>query len=217
MTSTTAAKSLAAPIAANRWLIAIAVALGALMEIVDTSIVNVALVNIQASLGATLQQVSWVVSGYAIANVVILPLSAWIGERMGKKRYFLLSLVGFTLASVLCGMSTSLPMLIVARVFQGLTGGGLLAKAQAILFETFPREDQPKAQAFFGAVVIAVPTIGPTLGGYIVSNIDWRWIFFINLPIGIGAFFLTSLVLPADEHREQKRQPIDWWAILLLA
>jgi DHA2 family multidrug resistance protein len=217
MTSTTAANPVAAPIAANRWLIAIAVALGALMEIIDTSIVNVALVNIQASVGATLQQVSWVVSGYAIANVVILPLSAWIGDRIGRKRYFLLSLVGFTLASVLCGISTTLPMLIVARVFQGLTGGGLLAKAQAILFETFPREDQPKAQAFFGAVVIAGPTIGPTLGGYIVSNIDWRWIFFINVPVGIGAFLLTSVVLPADERKAEKGQPIDWWAILMLA
>lgn len=208
--------SIAAPVAMNRWWIAVAVALGALMEIIDTSIVNVALVNIQASLGATLTQVSWVVSGYAIANVVILPLSAWIGDRMGRKRYFLVSLVGFTLASVLCGMSTNLSMLIIARVLQGITGGGLLAKAQAILFETFPREEQPKAQAFFGAIVIAGPTIGPTLGGYIVSNIDWRWIFFINIPIGIGAFFLASLVLPADESKSTKGEPIDWLSILLL-
>src|SRR6185503_16650582 len=113
-----------------------------------------------------------------------LPLSAWLGQRFGKKRYFVFSLVGFTLASVLCGMATTLPLLVGARVLQGLTGGGLLAKAQAILFETFPREEQALAQGVFGAIAIAGPAIGPTLGGWIVTNIDWRWIFFINLPIG---------------------------------
>ena len=122
------------------------------------------------------------VSAYAVANVIILPLSAWLGDRFGKKRYFVFSLVAFTLASVLCGMSTSLPMLIFARVLQGLGGGGLLAKAQAILFETFPQKEQAMAQGFFGAIVIAGPAIGPTLGGYIVTNIDWRWIFFVNVP-----------------------------------
>src|SRR5690349_8272725 len=127
----------AAPSAAqvNKWAVAIAVSIGALMEIVDTSIVNVALSDMQASLGATLSQVSWVVSSYGIANVIILPLAAWLGARFGKKRYFLFSLVGFGIASVLCGLATSLPVLIVARILQGLTGGGLLAKAQAILFE----------------------------------------------------------------------------------
>src|SRR6476619_6647639 len=130
----------------NKWAIAIAVALGALMEIVDTSIVNVALTDMQASLGASLTQMSWVVSSYAIANVIVLPLAAWLGHRFGKKRYFVFSLVGFVAASVLCGVSTSLWMLTLARVLQGLFGGGLLAKAQAILFETFPREEQAMAQ-----------------------------------------------------------------------
>src|SRR6187455_927651 len=124
--------------AANKWAIAVAVAVGALLEIIDTSIVNVALTDMQAALGATLSEVSWVVSSYGIANVIILPLSAWLGHRFGKKNYFVFSLVGFTMASVLCGISTSLPMLVIARVLQGLTGGGLLAKAQTILFETFP-------------------------------------------------------------------------------
>src|SRR3974390_2080028 len=141
--------------AVNKWAIAIAVSLGALLEIVDTSIVNVALGDIQASLGATLTQVTWVVSGYAIANVIILPLSAWLGERFGKKAYFVSSLVGFVAASVLCGVSTSFTMIVIARVLQGLTGGGLLAKAQAILFETFPKEEQALAQGLFGSIVIA--------------------------------------------------------------
>lgn len=200
----------------NKWLIAIAVALGALLEIIDTSIVNVALTEIQASLSATFSQMSWVVSSYAIANVIVLPLSAWLGVRFGKKRYFVFSLVGFTFASVLCGISTSLWMLTVARVLQGLFGGGLLAKSQAILFETFPKEEQAAAQGFFGAIVIAGPAIGPTLGGYIVTNIGWRWIFFINLPVGISAVVMCLAMLPADGPLAP-RKPIDWSSILLLA
>ncbi|MBX3261307.1 MAG: DHA2 family efflux MFS transporter permease subunit [Labilithrix sp.] len=202
--------------APNKWLVAVAVALGALMEIIDTSIVNVALSEMQASLGATLTQMSWVVSSYAIANVIILPLSAWLGFRFGKKRYFVFSLVGFTLASVLCGLSTSLWMLTVSRVLQGLFGGGLLAKAQAILFETFPREEQAAAQGFFGAIVIAGPVVGPTLGGYIVTNVGWRWIFFINVPVGIAATAMCLSALPADGALA-RRAPIDWTSIALLA
>jgi MFS transporter, DHA2 family, multidrug resistance protein len=206
-----------APKAANKWAIALAVALGALLEVIDTSIVNVALTEMQASLGATLSQVSWVVSSYAVANVIILPLTAWLGYRFGKKRYFIFSLVGFTLASILCGLSTNLPMLVIARVLQGLAGGGLLAKAQAILFETFPVEEQGMAQAFFGVVVISGPAIGPTLGGYLVTNVDWRWIFFINIPVGIFAVFMCMTFLPDDQKRESRLPPVDWLAIVLLA
>ncbi len=200
----------------NKWAIAVAVALGALLEVIDISIVNVALSDIQASLGATLTEVSWVVSGYAIANVVTLPLSAWLGQRFGKKRYFIFSLIGFTVASVICGMAVSFSMLVVARVLQGLAGGGLLAKAQAILFETFPREEQAMAQAFFGVIVIAGPALGPTLGGYLVTNVDWRWIFFINIPVGIGAVLMCMAALP-DDDEERSTGAVDWFAILLLA
>lgn len=201
----------------NKWLVAIAVALGALLEVVDTSIVNVALNEMQNSLGATLSQVSWVVSSYAVANVIILPLTAWLGDRFGKKRYFVFSLVAFTLASIMCGLSTTLPMLIVARVLQGLGGGGLMAKAQSILFETFPREEQALAQGFFGAIVIAGPAIGPTLGGYIVTNVNWRWIFFVNIPVGIAGTLLCLAVLPADKIKAGAKGAIDWLAIGLLA
>ncbi|MFO0760996.1 MAG: DHA2 family efflux MFS transporter permease subunit [Byssovorax sp.] len=201
----------------RKWLIAIAVALGALLEVVDTSIVNVALTEMQNSLGATLSEVSWVVSSYAVANVIILPLTAWLGERFGKKRYFIFSLVAFTLASILCGVATSLPVLIVARVLQGLGGGGLLAKAQSILFETFPREEQAMAQGFFGAIVIAGPAIGPTLGGYIVTNVNWRWIFFINVPVGIAAVLACSAFLPADVPKDGPKKGVDWIAIGMLA
>jgi DHA2 family multidrug resistance protein len=201
---------------ANRWAIAVAVALGALLEVVDTSIVNVALTNMQNSFGATLTQVSWVVSSYAVANVIILPLTAWLGMRFGKKRYFVWSLIGFVSASMLCGVAQSLPMLIAARVLQGIMGGGLLAKAQAILFETFPREEQAAAQGFFGIIVIAGPTIGPTLGGYITTNFDWRWIFYINVPIGVGAVLMCQAMLPPDKETTDT-SPVDWSALAYLA
>jgi len=202
----------------TKWLIAIAVALGALLEVVDTSIVNVALDKMQNSLGATLSQISWVVSSYAVANVIILPLTAWLGDRFGKKRYFVFSLIGFTISSILCGLSQDLPTLIIARVLQGLSGGGLLAKAQAILFETFPKSEQAMAQGFFGIIVIAGPAIGPTLGGYIVdSSLGWRWIFFINIPVGIAAVLMCLTFLPADKAGQKDKGGIDWIAIGLLA
>lgn len=195
----------AAPIpAARKWAIAATAALGALMEIVDTSIVNVALSDMQSTLGATLSEVGWVITSYAIANVVVLPLTAWLGAMIGKKRYYMFSLIGFTAASFLCGVSTSLWTLVLARTLQGLTGGGLLSKAQSILFETFPPEEQPMAQALFGVVAIAGPVIGPTLGGYIVTNLDWRWIFFINIPIGIASISLAGKFLPADTDAPAK-------------
>ena len=200
----------------NKWGVAVAVALGAMLEVVDTSIVNVALTPIQNSLGATLSQVSWVVSGYAAANVIILPLTAWLGDRFGKKSYFIFSLVGFTLSSMLCGLAMNLPMLVVARVIQGLAGGGLLAKAQAILFETFPKKEQPMAQAFFGVIVIAGPAIGPSLGGWLVTQVDWRWIFYVNLPIGIVALFMVIAFLPPDP-KEKNKGRVDFLAIALLA
>ncbi len=201
----------------NRWLIAVAVATGAMLEIVDTSIVNVALIDIQTSLGATLSDTSWVVSSYAVANVIILPMSAWLGDRFGKKRYFQFSLIGFLIASILCGMATTLPMLILARVLQGLAGGGLLAKAQAILYETFPQSEQAMAQALFGVVVIAGPVLGPTLGGFLVTHAGWRWIFFVNLPIGVVAVTMVEMFLLKDVKRIGKVPPIDWIGIALLA
>jgi DHA2 family multidrug resistance protein len=207
----------ARPFVANKWGIAFAVALGALLEVVDTSIVNVALTDIQAALGASLSEVSWVVSAYAVANVIILPMTAWLGHRFGKKRYFIFSLIAFTISSVMCGMAQSLPMLILARGIQGLGGGGLLAKAQSILFETFPKNEQAMAQGFFGIIVIAGPAIGPTLGGYLTTNVDWRWIFFINIPVGIAAVFMCAMFLAPDEPKSaESAGSIDWWGIGLL-
>lgn len=200
-----------------KWAIALTASLGAILEVIDTSIVNVALTDVQATLGVTVSEVGWVVTGYAIANVVLIPLSAWLGDVFGKKAYFVFSMVGFTLASVLCGFAINLPMLVIARILQGLCGGGLLAKAQTILFETFPPAEQGMAQAVFGVGVIAGPAIGPTLGGYLTDTLGWRWIFFINLPIGIVAVVMAVLFLQPDVKKRSQQQPsVDWWGIGLL-
>jgi DHA2 family multidrug resistance protein len=198
-----------------RWIIAITVSLAAILEVLDTSIVNVALPYMQGNLGTTLSEIGWVITGYGIANVIMIPLAAWLGDTFGKKRYFVFSMIGFTVASVLCGLSNSLGTLIASRILQGLFGGGLLAKAQSILFQTFPKEEQGMAQSLFGMGVIVGPVIGPTLGGYLTDTLDWRWIFFINLPIGIIASLMAIAFLPPDD--EIKRQnSVDWLGISLL-
>ncbi len=200
-----------------KWVIAITAALGAILEIIDTSIVNVAMPDIQGNLGATLSEVGWISTGYACANVVMIPLTAWLSDRFGRKQYLLFSLVGFTAASVWCGVANNLAMLIIARVVQGLCGGGLLAKGQSILFETFPRHEQPAAQAIFGIGVIAGPAFGPVLGGYLTDTLGWRWIFFINLPVGIIAVLMTIVFLPRDTRESLVRKAVDWTGIALLA
>lgn len=200
-----------------KWAIALTASLGAILEVIDTSIVNVALTDMQATLGATVTEIGWVVTGYAIANVVLIPLSAWLGDFFGKKSYFVFSMVGFTIASVLCGLAPNLPILVIARILQGLCGGGLLAKAQAILFETFPPSEQGMAQSVFGVGVIAGPAIGPTLGGYLTDTLGWRWIFFINLPVGILAVIMSIVFLRPDTQKRGRTQSrVDWAGIALL-
>ncbi len=217
-------RSLLSPMAARladrgvlKWVIAITAALGAILEVIDTSIVNVAMPDIQGNLGSTLAEVGWISTGYACANVVMIPLTAWLSDRFGRKQYLLFSLIGFTVSSVLCGLAPNLGFLIVARILQGLCGGGLLAKAQSILFETFPRSEQPAAQAMFGIGVIAGPALGPVLGGFLTDTLGWRWIFFINLPVGILAVLATIVFLPRDEESEKTQGDVDWLGIGLLA
>ncbi|MEZ5337444.1 MAG: DHA2 family efflux MFS transporter permease subunit [bacterium] len=198
-----------------KWAVALTVSLGALMEVIDVSIVNVALPSMQSSMGATLSQIGWVITGYAMANVVIIPLGAWLSERFGQRNYYLFTLVAFVASSVLCGLSTSLGMLVVARILQGLFGGGLLPKAQSILFETFPPHQQGMAQALFGIGVVVGPAFGPTLGGYLTDMLGWRWIFFINLPVGILAVLMALLFVPDKPRKATGR--VDLLGILLLA
>ena len=199
-----------------RWFITITASLGAILEVIDTSITNVALPDIQGNLGASLAEAGWIITAYACANIIIIPLSAWLGDRFGKKNYFLFSLIGFTLSSVLCGLAPNLGMLILARIAQGLTGGGLLAKAQSIVFEAFPPAERGAAQAIFGLGVIVGPALGPVLGGYLTDSLGWRWIFFINVPFGILASMACLSFLPRDVKSTRKSSKVDWAGIFLL-
>jgi MFS transporter, DHA2 family, multidrug resistance protein len=174
----------------NPWLIAIVVAMAAFMEVLDTSIANVALPYMAGSLGASNDQSTWVLTSYLVSNAIVLPISGWLAAAFGRKRFFMICLVIFTLSSLLCGIAPSLGAIIFFRILQGIGGGGLQPMAQAILADTFPPEKRGLAFALYGVTAIIAPTIGPTLGGWITDNYTWRWIFFINLPVGILALFL---------------------------
>jgi DHA2 family multidrug resistance protein len=200
----------------KKWIITITVITASLLELIDTTIVNVSLPNIQGNLGATLEDVAWVVTGYGVANVIILPMSGWLGSRFGRKNYFLASIILFTIASFLCGNSTGLGELVAFRILQGIAGGGLISTAQAILVETWPREQIGTATALFGLGAVVGPTVGPTIGGYITDHTSWRWIFYVNIPVGALAAFLTYTFVNKTP-KEEKGRPVDWWGIALLA
>jgi len=175
----------------NPWLIAVVVALAAFMEVLDTSIANVALPYMAGNLGASNDQSTWVLTSYLVSNAIILPISGWLAGALGRKRFFMSCLAVFTASSLLCGVAPSLGLLLLFRVLQGAGGGGLQPMAQAILADTFPPQQRGLAFALYGITAIMAPTIGPTLGGWITFNYSWRWIFFINLPVGIATWFLV--------------------------
>jgi DHA2 family multidrug resistance protein len=199
----------------KKWIITITVIMASLLELIDTTIVNVAIPHIQGNLGATLEDIAWVVTGYAVANVIILPMSGWLGGRFGRKNYFLTSIVVFTIASFLCGNATSLDELVAFRILQGIAGGGLISTGQTILIETWPREQIGTATALFGLGAVVGPTVGPTIGGWITENYSWPWIFYVNLPVGALAAFLAYTFI--RETPKDEKKPIDWWGIGLLA
>src|SRR5690606_20444270 len=199
----------------KKWVITITVIVASLLELIDTTIVNVSLPQIKGNLGATLEDIAWITTGYAVANVIILPMSGWLGGRFGRKNYFLASIVIFTITSFLCGNATSLNELVIFRIIQGLAGGGLLSTAQAILLETWPREQIGTATALFGLGAVVGPTVGPTIGGYITDHFSWPWIFYVNIPVGALAAYATYTFV--KETPKEDKKPIDWWGILLLA
>jgi MFS transporter, DHA2 family, multidrug resistance protein len=176
----------------NPWLIAMTVALAAFMEVLDTSIANVALQHIGGSLGASADEATWVLTSYLVSNAIVLPLGGWASSLMGRRNFFVLCISGFTVASFLCGAAPSLPILLLCRVLQGTFGGGMQPMAQAIMADSFEPHKRGQAFALYGLVAVLAPSIGPTLGGFITDNFSWRWIFFINIPVGIVAFILVT-------------------------
>jgi DHA2 family multidrug resistance protein len=202
---------------ANRWLIAIAVMSSAVMEVLDTSVVNVSLPHIAGNLSATVDEATWVLTSYLVANAVILPITGWLANFIGRRRLLLIVVTGFTLSSVCCGLAQSLPMLIVFRVLQGTTGGGLQPLSQAVLLEEFPPEERGKAMAFWSLGIVAAPILGPTVGGWLTDTYSWRWVFYINVPIGIASLVMISLFLYDPPYIRRGSMRLDLWGLSMLA
>jgi DHA2 family multidrug resistance protein len=199
---------------AKRWLITIAVMLATLMQVLDTTIVNVALPHMQGSLGATPDQISWTLTVYLVASGVFMPLTGYFSDFFGRKKYLLLCIAGFTLVSAFCGLSQNLSQIVFFRILQGIFGAGLVPLSQAILSDVYPKEEIGKAMAIWGAGIMVGPVLGPTLGGYITEVLDWRWTFYINVPFGIVALLMAWRVVP-DTLKKIRR--MDWMGLLFLA
>jgi DHA2 family multidrug resistance protein len=191
--------------AINPWLVAVAVVIPTFMEVLDTTIANVALRYMAGGLSAPVTDSEWVITSYLAANAIILPISGWLGTRLGRRNYFLLSIAVFTLASALCGMAGSLNALIAYRVLQGLAGGGLQPSSQGILLDAFPKEKAGTAMTVFGIAALLAPVVGPTLGGYITDNYGWEWIFYLNVPVGLLALVLCSAVVQDPDYLKEER------------
>ncbi|BAV06194.1 MFS transporter, DHA2 family, multidrug resistance protein [Filimonas lacunae] len=201
-------------VGARKWLITITVITCAIMELIDTSIVNVATRQIAGNLGATVEETAWVITAYAISNIIIIPLTGFLGDVFGRKNYFTASIILFTVASFMCGFSGSIWTLVAWRFIQGIGGGALLATAQTVLVETFPPEELDKANGIFGAGIVMGPTLGPVLGGYLTDNYSWSWIFYINIPIGIAAAILSWKFIKGAKTKLVGK--VDYWGIAAL-
>ena len=200
----------------NPWLIAVAVMSSTFMEVLDTTVVNVSLPHIAGNLSATVDEATWTLTSYLVANAIILPMTGWLASRFGRKRLLLSAVTGFTVASFFCGLAPSLPILIVFRVIQGACGGGLQPLSQAILLESFPPEKRGQAMAFWALGIVVAPMLGPVLGGWLTDNYSWRWVFYINVPIGVLAILLTQAFVWDPHYLRRERTGIDYWGIGLL-
>src|ERR687886_116702 len=201
----------------NPWTVAIAVMFSTFMEVLDTTVVNVSLEHIAGDLSSSIDEATWALTSYLVANAIILPMTGWLASMFGRKRLLMLSVVGFTASSFLCGLAPTLASLIAFRVMQGATGGALQPLSQAGLLEAFPPQDRGKAMGFWGLGIVVAPILGPVLGGWLTDNYSWRWVFYINIPVGIASIVMTKLYIfdPAYLRRESRR--IDYWGIGMLA
>ena len=199
------------------WLTAVAVMCGTFMVVLDTTVVNVSLSHIAGSLSATVEESTWVLTSYIAANAIVLPMTSWLASVFGRRRLLLLSIAGFTSASILCGIAPSLPVLVMFRIIQGLTGGVMQPLSQAILLEAFPPHERGKAMGFWGLGIVVAPILGPVLGGWLTDNYSWRWIFYINIPVGVLSVFLTRLWVHDPPYLRRTQTTIDYWGLALLA
>ncbi len=200
----------------NKWLITIAVMIPTFMEIVDTSVANVALPHMQGSLNAGTDEVTWVITSYLVSNAVVLPMTGWLSRLFGRKRFLITCIILFTVSSLLCGAAPNLGSLIFFRILQGAAGGALIPISQAILMESFPPWQQGMAMAIFGVGAMFGPVVGPTLGGWITDNMNWRWIFYINVPVGIIAVVMVSYFIFDPAYMKRRKTSIDYWGLALL-
>src|SRR5581483_2353141 len=206
----------AAPREINPWLIAIAVMSSTFMEVLDTTVVNVSLPHIAGNLSASTDEATWTLTSYLVANAIVLPMTGWLASTFGRKRLLLGSVIGFTTASFFCGLAPSLPFLIIFRIIQGACGGGLQPLSQAVLLEAFPPEKRGQAMAFWALGIVVAPMLGPVAGGWLTDNYSWRWVFYINVPIGIAAIILTQLFIFDPPYLRKASKGIDYWGIGLL-
>src|SRR5262245_19331854 len=201
----------------NPWLTAIAVMCGTFMVVLDTTVVNVSLSHIAGSLSATVEESTWVLTSYIAANAIVLPMTGWLASFFGRKRLLVISITGFTAASALCGIAPNLAVLVIFRIVQGMTGGVMQPLSQAILLEAFQPRERGKAMGFWGLGIVVAPILGPVLGGWLTDNWSWRWVFYINIPVGMISVLLTRLWVYDPHYLRQVRTAIDYWGLALLA
>ena len=201
----------------NPWIVATAVMFATFMEILDTTVVNVSLPHIAGSLSASIDESTWALTSYLVANAIVLPLTGWLANYFGRKRLLLISISGFTMASLLCGLAPTLSALVVFRIMQGLSGGALQTLSQAVLLEAFPPRDRGKAMGFWGLGIVVAPILGPVVGGWLTDSYSWRWVFYINLPVGLASVVMAKLFIFDPPYVSRKSESIDYWGIGLLA
>src|SRR6266571_1324767 len=201
----------------NPWLIAVSVMFATFMEVLDTTVVNVSLPHIAGSLSASIDEATWALTSYLVANAIILPMTGWLASMFGRKRLLMLAVVGFTAASFLCGLAPTLGTLIAFRILQGATGGALQPLSQAVLLESFEPHDRGKAMGFWGLGIVVAPVLGPVLGGWLTDSYSWRWVFYINLPVGIASIIMTRLFIFDPHYIKRSSGGIDYWGIGMLA